>query len=92
MIYEYEIQYTITDRNGCQHGRTATQFAYNISDALYQTIYLSAREFPESRDFKVTRIGPPQRLIDVASKSTERFVEDALARLTSVVKEARKVK
>jgi hypothetical protein len=86
-VYEYEVQYTLVDRHGVQHGRTATQYAYNISDALYQTIYVAQNEFPDCRDFKVTRIGPPQRLVDLSAKSIERTLEEMMKVLARSVKD-----
>lgn len=61
--YEVEIGYQL---DGQQLSRGTSQWAYNVMDAMQQAIFMIGNEIPKAKDFRVVRIGPPQRLIDAA--------------------------
>lgn len=81
-VNEYEIEVSFLAVKEGHVSRTYTQFAYSPSDALYQTSIAIFLDYADIRDFKIHRLGPPARLIELATNELRRTIEDQMARLS----------
>lgn len=78
-VNEYEIELTFT-RDGKQESMTSTQWAYSVMEAMYQASFQVSNN-GSAADLKVVRAGPPQRLIEVASRELAAHIATAVLRL-----------
>ena len=78
-VYEYEIEFVVKDRiTGKEETRTSTEYAYTMTDALYQASLTIDQTIGEMT--KIVKIGPPKRLIDTIVRETQAMIQNALHR------------
>lgn len=87
IVNEYELELEVTVRTtGEREARTVTEFAYSVSEAAQQAfINLGASYDLEAITVRVLHVGPPRRLVEMATKQLDAAVNAEINRLMNVV-------
>lgn len=88
MVNEYEVEVLIKNRrSGESQSLTCTEYAYAISEVPTQVIYAVMRDKNiEDWEFRITRLGPPKRLVELAAKQVQSNIDTLLSTLSQAVK------
>lgn len=83
ILHEYEVTAVLRGKEGLREV-TVTEYAYSASDVVYQAITNVAGQFHGEEFVRLTRIQPPQRLIDIASQE----LQEQILRVTKALNKA----